>query len=66
MDKEGLSQGAQTELVNLLEREVTNCMLVPVTRPDNGQLFFIVALINKQNGIIFDVVDHQAVKQCFQ
>ena len=66
MDKEALSQGAQTELVSLLKREVTNCMLVPVTRPDTGQLFLIATLINKQDGIIFDVVDLQAVKLCFQ
>lgn len=66
MDEKALNQGAQTDLVSLLKQEVTNCMIVPITRPDNGQLFLVVTLINKQEGIIFDVVDLQAVKQCFQ
>jgi len=66
VDKEALSLSAQMELAGLLEREITNCLLVPVTRPDSGQLFLVAALINKREGPIFDLLDLQVVNQCFQ
>ena len=66
MDKGGLDPSSQSSLEGLLEREVSDCMLVPIKRPDNHQLFLVVALVDKQEGLAFGSLDLQAVHQCFQ
>lgn len=69
-DKESLSQLSPSTfdtLKHVLSEEFENCMLIPITRPDNHQLSLVVALIDKQDeGIAFDSFDLQAVHQCFQ
>lgn len=53
-------------LEDLLERDVSECMLVPIKRPDTHQLYLVVALVDKQEGLTFGSLDLQAVHQCFQ
>ena len=66
MSKDAINLSAQMELVRLLEQEITNCLFIPIIKPDNEKLFLVVALINKEEGLSFDLVDIQAVQLCFQ
>lgn len=62
----GLDPNSQKSLHVLLDRDVSECMLVPIKRPDNHQLFLVVALVDKQEGLTFGSLDLQAVHQCFE
>lgn len=67
IDKGGLDPNSQRSLEGLLDQALSDCMLVPIKRPDNHQFFLVVALVNKQEGHdAFGSLDLQAVHQCFQ
>lgn len=65
LGKSGLSPGNLEALVFLLGGDFSDCMLVPVRRPDNHQLAVVVGLFDKQ-GAPFSQLDLQAINQCFQ
>lgn len=66
MDMGGLDPNSQKSLQVLLDQDVSECMLVPIKRPDNHQLVLVVALVDKQEGLTFGSLDLQAVHQCFE
>lgn len=66
MDKGGLDPNSQKSLEDLLQRDISECMLVPIKRPDNHQLFLVVVLVDKEKGLTFGSLDLQVVHQCFQ
>lgn len=67
IEKDGLDPNSQRSLEGLLDQALSDCMLVPIKRPDNHQFFLVVALVNKQEGHdAFGSPDLQAVHQCFQ
>ncbi|XP_046438368.1 cGMP-dependent 3',5'-cyclic phosphodiesterase-like [Daphnia pulex] len=67
MEKGGLDPSSQGSLEGLLDQAVSDCMLVPIKRPDNHHFFLVVALVNKQEEHdAFGSLDLQAVHQCFQ
>lgn len=67
MDMGGLDPSSQGSLEGLLDQAVSDCMLVPIKRPDNHHFFLVVALVNKQEeNDAFGSLDLQAVHQCFQ
>ena len=67
MDMGGLDPSSQGSLEGLLDQAVSDCMLVPIKRPDNHHFFLVVALVNKQEEHdAFGSLDLQAVHQCFQ